>query len=95
MVSTTIISRYFTGISQVLKERKPGFRTIAVEPVDSPVLSGGEPGPHKIQGIGAGFKPEILDLSLVDQVAQVTDEEAIETARGAMEAMLAEQGVTG
>ncbi|MCA8931290.1 MAG: cysteine synthase A [Rhodospirillaceae bacterium] len=70
-----------TGVSQVLKERKPGFRTIAVEPEDSPVLSGGQPGPHKIQGIGAGFVPDILDASLIDEVIQISNDRAFETAR--------------
>ncbi|RPJ82187.1 MAG: cysteine synthase A [Deltaproteobacteria bacterium] len=70
-----------TGISQVIKKRKPGFRAIAVEPADSPVLSGGKPGPHKIQGIGAGFVPGVLDQSIIDEVVTVTNEEAFETAR--------------
>ena len=70
-----------TGVSQVLRERKPGFRAVAVEPADSPVLSGGSPGPHKIQGIGAGFIPEILDRSVVDEVVTVTNDEAFDTAR--------------
>jgi cysteine synthase A len=70
-----------TGVGQVLKQRKPSVRMIALEPEDSPVLSGGQPGPHKIQGIGAGFVPEVLDLSLVDSVEQVTNEDAIEFAR--------------
>ena len=65
-----------TGVSQVLKSRKPGLHVVAVEPADSPVLSGGNPGPHKIQGIGAGFVPKNLDLSIVDQVVTVTDEES-------------------
>jgi len=70
-----------TGVGQVIKKRKPSFRTIAVEPAGSPVLSGGKPGPHKIQGIGAGFVPDVLDMSVVDEVVQVTNEAAIETAR--------------
>ena len=70
-----------TGISEVLKQRKPGFKTVAVEPVDSPVLSGGNPGPHKIQGIGAGFVPEILATQLIDEIIRVTHEDAGNTAR--------------
>ena len=70
-----------TGVASVLKPRKPGFKAIAVEPVNSPVLSGGRPGSHKIQGIGAGFSPEVLDVSLIDEVVQVADEEAIAYGR--------------
>jgi cysteine synthase A len=70
-----------TGIARYIKERKPGFKAIAVEPTDSPVLSGGKPGPHKIQGIGAGFVPSILDTHLIDEVIQVTNDDAIATAR--------------
>jgi len=70
-----------TGISQVIKARKPSFRSVAVEPADSPVLSGGKKGPHKIQGIGAGFVPEVLDRSVVDEIVTVTNEDAFETAR--------------
>lgn len=70
-----------TGVSQVLKARNPEFKTFAVEPAESPVLSGGTPAPHKIQGIGAGFVPEILDTSLIDGVVKVSSEQAIETAR--------------
>jgi len=70
-----------TGVAEVIKKRKPEFRTIAVEPVDSPVLSGGRPGPHKIQGIGAGFVPEVLRLDLIDEVIKVSNEDAGETAR--------------
>jgi cysteine synthase A len=70
-----------TGAARYIKERKPEFKAIAVEPTDSPVLSGGKPGPHKIQGIGAGFVPKVLDTSLVDEIIQVTNDEAIYTAR--------------
>ncbi len=70
-----------TGVGQVMKDRKPDFRCFAVEPSGSPVLSGGEGGPHKIQGIGAGFIPDVLDRSVVDEVIPVGDETALETAR--------------
>jgi len=70
-----------TGVSQVIKERKPSFRAVAVEPKDSPVLSGGKPGPHKIQGIGAGFVPDIFRPDLIDEVIQVDSTEAGETAK--------------
>ncbi len=70
-----------TGVSKYIKERKPEFKAIAVEPTDSPVLSGGKPGPHKIQGIGAGFVPSVLDTGLVDEIIQVTNDESIATAR--------------
>lgn len=70
-----------TGIGQVIKQRNPDFKVIAVEPADSPVLSGGKPGPHKIQGIGAGFIPGVLDQSLIDDIITVTNEDAFETAR--------------
>lgn len=70
-----------TGVSEVLKQRKPGFQTIAVEPANSPVLSGGRPGPHKIQGIGAGFVPPVLRVDLIDEVVTVTDEDAIHYGR--------------
>ena len=70
-----------TGVSQVIKPRKPAFKAIAVEPADSPVLSGGERGKHKIQGIGAGFVPDVLDQSLLDEVVTVSNDDAIETAR--------------
>jgi len=70
-----------TGVSAYIKARKPTFRAVAVEPASSPVLSGGKPGKHKIQGIGAGFKPDVLDMSLVDEVLRVEDEDAMETAR--------------
>jgi cysteine synthase len=70
-----------TGISSVIKERKPSFKAIAVEPAESPVLSGGKPGPHKIQGIGAGFIPSIYRPELVDEIVQVTAQEAGDYAR--------------
>jgi len=70
-----------TGVGQVLKARKPGVRMIAVEPVDSPVLSGGVPGPHKIQGIGAGFVPAILDRGVIDEVIQVSNDDSFAMAR--------------
>jgi cysteine synthase A len=70
-----------TGVAQYIKPRKPEFKAIAVEPVDSPVLSGGKPGPHKIQGIGAGFVPSILDTKLIDEVIQVSNDEAVALAR--------------
>jgi cysteine synthase A len=72
-----------TGVGRVLKPRRPGLKMIAVEPEDSPVLSGGPPGPHKIQGIGAGFIPDILDTSLIDEVIPVGNDTAFRTAREA------------
>lgn len=70
-----------TGTSEVLKARKPSFQAIAVEPDDSPVLSGGEKGKHQIQGIGAGFVPEVLNTSIYDEIVRVTNEDAMQTAR--------------
>lgn len=70
-----------TGVSEVLKERKPGLKSIAIEPAASPVLSGGSPGPHKIQGIGAGFIPKNLNVDILDEVVTVTNEDAFDTAR--------------
>ena len=70
-----------TGIAEHIKPLKPAFKTVAVEPSDSPVLSGGSPGPHKIQGIGAGFVPDVLKMELVDEVFKVKNEEAIQTSR--------------
>jgi len=70
-----------TGLGQVLKPRRPSLKVIAVEPEDSPVLSGGQPGPHKIQGIGAGFIPEVLDRSVIDEVITVGNQTAFDTAR--------------
>jgi cysteine synthase A len=70
-----------TGVSQGIKARKPSFKAIAVEPGESPVLSGGKKGPHKIQGIGAGFVPDVLDQSLLDDVVTVSSDDAFETSR--------------
>ena len=70
-----------TGVGEVLRERRPGFRAIAVEPVDSPVLSGGAPGPHRIQGIGAGFVPDVLNTEVYDEVVTVSADDAFATAR--------------
>jgi cysteine synthase A len=70
-----------TGVAEVIKKRRPAFRAIAVEPDASPVLSGGSPGPHKIQGIGAGFIPQVLNRGIIDEVIRVTNEDAGETAR--------------
>ncbi len=70
-----------TGVAQVIKPRKPGFKTYAVEPVESPILSGGEPGPHKIQGIGAGFVPSILEADLIDGIVKVDSESSLSMAR--------------
>lgn len=79
-----------TGVSEVIKARKPTFKAIAVEPADSPVLSGGAPGPHKIQGIGAGFVPDVLNTGIVDEIIQVKNEDAFAAARrvGAEEGIL-------
>ena len=70
-----------TGVAQVIKERKPSFKAIAVEPTESPVLSGGKPSPHKIQGIGAGFLPDVLDTSLIDDIVKVSSEDSMAMAR--------------
>ncbi|MBX2998866.1 MAG: cysteine synthase A [Caldilineaceae bacterium] len=70
-----------TGVAEVIKERKPSFKAVAVEPAASPVLSGGAPGPHKIQGIGAGFVPKVLNVGIIDEIFQVTNEEAVAMAR--------------
>lgn len=80
-----------TGVSEVIKSRKPSFKTVAVEPAASPVLSGGKPGPHKIQGIGAGFIPEVLNTRIIDEIITVTNDEAFEVARdlAKMEGILA------
>ena len=70
-----------TGVAEYIKPKKKQFKTVAVEPFNSPVLSGGKPGPHKIQGIGAGFRPDVLKMELIDEVIKVKDEEAMETAK--------------
>jgi cysteine synthase A len=70
-----------TGVAEVIKQRKPSFKAIALEPTASPVLAGGKPGPHKIQGIGAGFVPDVLNTSIIDEVIAVTHEDAFEVAR--------------
>jgi len=80
-----------TGVGEVLKKRKPSVRMVAVEPEDSPVLSGGQPGPHKIQGIGAGFVPAILDRSIIDEVITIGNETAFQTARE----MAKKEGIPG
>jgi cysteine synthase A len=80
-----------TGAGSVLKERFPGVKIVAVEPTDSPVLSGGQPGPHKIQGIGAGFVPKVLDTDIYDEIILVTNDESYETARRAAR----EEGILG
>ena len=80
-----------TGVAQVIKQRNPDFKPIAVEPADSPILSGGEAGPHKIQGIGAGFVPAVLDLAIVDEIVTVTNDDAFETARE----LAAKEGILG
>jgi cysteine synthase A len=80
-----------TGVGQVFKARKPAVRIVAVEPEESPVLSGGKPSPHKIQGVGAGFIPDILDRSVIDEIVQVNSAEAIETSR----AMARSEGIAG
>ena len=79
-----------TGVGQVLKPRKKDFKIIAVEPEASPVLSGGMPGPHKIQGIGAGFVPEILDVNVIDQIIKVSEQDAVNTAKRLMK----EEGIS-
>jgi cysteine synthase A len=70
-----------TGVGEVLKSRKPGVKCVAVEPADSPVLSGGKPGPHKIQGIGAGFVPKVLNKAILDEIIKVANDDAFAMAR--------------
>jgi cysteine synthase A len=78
-----------TGVGEVIKPLKPSFRAVAVEPVRSPVLSGGKPGPHKIQGIGAGFVPAVLNTDIIDEIVRVSDEHAVAMARR----LMAEEGI--
>ena len=80
-----------TGVAEVIKARKPTFKAIAVEPEGSPVLSGGKPGPHKIQGIGAGFVPDVLNMGIIDEVIQVTNEDAAQATRR----LAREEGILG
>jgi cysteine synthase A len=80
-----------TGVAEVIKPRRPEFKAIAVEPKDSPVLSGGKPGPHKIQGIGAGFVPDVLNTEIIDEIIQVTNDDAFETSRR----LAKEEGILG
>jgi cysteine synthase A len=80
-----------TGIGSILKKRNPNLKMVAVEPKDSPVLSGGQPGPHKIQGIGAGFIPSILDTKIIDEIITISNDEAVENAR----ALAVEEGILG
>jgi cysteine synthase A len=80
-----------TGVAEVIKPRRPEFKAIAVEPKDSPVLSGGKPGPHKIQGIGAGFVPDVLNTKIIDEIIQVTNDDAFETSRR----LAREEGILG
>ncbi len=80
-----------TGVAEVIKPKKPDFKAIAVEPKDSPVLSGGKPGPHKIQGIGAGFVPDVLNTEMIDEIIQVTNDDAFQTARR----LAKEEGILG
>ncbi len=81
LISGTGTGGTLTGVARYIKERKPSFKAIAVEPTDSPVLAGGKPGPHKIQGIGPGFVPKVLDTGLIDEIVEIANDEAIEIAR--------------
>ncbi|GGK33459.1 cysteine synthase A [Salinarimonas ramus] len=91
LVSAVGTGGSITGIGKVLKEKKPGVKVIAVEPEDSPVLSGGQPGPHKIQGIGAGFVPDVLERGLIDEVVTVGNQTAFDTSR----ALARAEGIPG
>lgn len=91
LVSAVGTGGTLTGCGEVLRQKNPELKIVAVEPKDSPVLSGGKPGPHKIQGIGAGFVPDVLDTRLIDEVIQVSNEDALETARD----LVAREGILG
>jgi len=91
LVSAVGTGGTLTGCGEALRQKNPELKIVAVEPRDSPVLSGGKPGPHKIQGIGAGFVPDVLDTRLIDEVIQVSNEDALETAR----ALAAREGILG
>jgi cysteine synthase A len=91
LVSAVGTGGTLTGCGEALRQKNPELKIVAVEPKDSPVLSGGKPGPHKIQGIGAGFVPDVLDIRLIDEVIQVSNEDALETAR----ALAAREGILG
>lgn len=80
-----------TGVSEAIKKRKASFKAIAVEPVNSPVISGGKPGPHKIQGIGAGFIPDVLNTNIIDDIVKVSNEDAVKTAQR----LIREEGILG
>jgi cysteine synthase A len=91
LVSAVGTGGTLTGCGEALRQKNPKLKIVAVEPKDSPVLSGGKPGPHKIQGIGAGFVPDVLDTRLIDEVIQVSNEDALETTR----ALAAKEGILG
>jgi cysteine synthase A len=91
LVSAVGTGGTLTGCGEALRQKNPKLKIVAVEPKDSPVLSGGKPGPHKIQGIGAGFVPDVLDTRLIDEVIQVSNDDALETAR----ALAAREGILG
>ena len=81
LISGVVTGGTITGVAQVIKERKPSFRAVAVEPQESPVLAGGKPGKHMIQGIGAGFVPDVLDTGIIDEIVHVSSADSIAMAR--------------